>query len=167
MQAGSSPEDNGIRSTLVSPAGSGGLHARLVRAASDAATPFVIVHQGRFAKILLAELVSADGVALTQFAWKMRVDSVAPDVAVGRQAPCNAELDCVWHQEVLKAPKDDAKTKKDKVIRALDKFPKKKVRTKAKDWRTRVPAPPWQKSTQSSRMATRVMPSATCVAWPT
>lgn len=99
MQAGSSPEDNGIRSTLVSPAGSGGLHARLVRAASDAATPFVIVHQGRFAKILLAELVSADGVALTQFAWKMRVDSVAPDVAAGRQAPCNAELDCVWQQE--------------------------------------------------------------------
>ena len=99
MQAGPSPQDTGIRSTLVSPEGSGGLQARLVRAASDAATPFVTVHQGRFAKILLAELVGADGGSLKQFAWKLRVDSVAAEVAPGRQAPSNAELDRVWQQE--------------------------------------------------------------------
>lgn len=44
--------------------------------------------------------------------------------------------------KVATAPKDDAKTKKDKLIRKIDKFRKKKVRTKAKDWRTRMPAPP-------------------------
>jgi hypothetical protein len=87
-------------------------------------------------------------------------------VVGGSELSARSTRDKAHAAEVLKAPKDDAKTKKDKVIRALDKFPKKKVRTKAKDWRTRVPAPPWQKSTQSSRMATRVMPSATCVAWP-
>lgn len=70
-----------------------------MRAASDAATPFVTVHQGRFAKILLAELVGADGGSLKQFAWKLRVDSVAAEVAPGRQAPSNAELDRVWQQE--------------------------------------------------------------------
>lgn len=45
----------------------------------------------------------------------------------------------------IKAPKDDAKTKKDPVIRAIDKFRKSKVNTKSKTWRTRMPAPPEQK----------------------
>jgi peptidyl-prolyl cis-trans isomerase B (cyclophilin B) len=41
-------------------------------------------------------------------------------------------------------PKDDAKTAKDPVIVALDRFRKAKVSTKAADWRTTLPAPPWQ-----------------------
>jgi len=45
----------------------------------------------------------------------------------------------------LKPPKDDAKSAKDKVIRAIDKFTKSKVNTKPKTWRTRMPAPPEQK----------------------
>ena len=44
-----------------------------------------------------------------------------------------------------KAPKDDKKTAKDKVIRALDKFRKSKAKTKSKSWRTRLPQPPVQK----------------------
>ena len=44
-----------------------------------------------------------------------------------------------------KAPKDDDKTKKDPVIRAIDKFTKAKVSTKSKSWRTSLPAPPAQK----------------------
>lgn len=88
----------GIRSTLVSPAGSGGLRARLVRAAGESDEPFVVVHAGRFARILLAELVGADGSALTQFAWKVRVD-VVPASATQAKAPTNAELDRIWQQE--------------------------------------------------------------------
>ena len=89
----------GTRSTLVSPEGSGGLHVRLVRAPSDARDPFVVVHQGRFARILLAEFVGADGSALTRFAWKLRVDAVDVTATPGRQAPSNAELDGIWQQE--------------------------------------------------------------------
>jgi peptidyl-prolyl cis-trans isomerase B (cyclophilin B) len=44
----------------------------------------------------------------------------------------------------VEAPKDDAKTAKDPVIVALDKFRKAKVSTKSADWRTRLPAPPKQ-----------------------
>ena len=40
--------------------------------------------------------------------------------------------------------KDDAKTAKDPAIVAIDKFRKAKARTGAKDWRTRLPAPPKQ-----------------------
>ncbi|MFY9344363.1 MAG: peptidylprolyl isomerase [Planctomycetota bacterium] len=43
-----------------------------------------------------------------------------------------------------KPPKDDAKTAKDPVIVAIDKFRKAKVNTKAKDWRTHLPEPPVQ-----------------------
>lgn len=84
------------------------MRARLVRAASDADDPFVVVHAGRFARILLAELVGADGSALTRFAWKVRVDTsgaTGPQGATGhqapagRQAPTNAELDRIWQQE--------------------------------------------------------------------
>jgi peptidyl-prolyl cis-trans isomerase B (cyclophilin B) len=42
-------------------------------------------------------------------------------------------------------PKDDAKTAKDPVIVAIDKFKKAKVSSKASDWRTSLPAPPLQK----------------------
>jgi peptidyl-prolyl cis-trans isomerase B (cyclophilin B) len=38
--------------------------------------------------------------------------------------------------------KDDAKTAKDPVVVAIDKFRKAKVSTKPQDWRTRLPAPP-------------------------
>lgn len=99
MQAGPSGTETGLRSTLVSPAGSGGLRARLVRGTADVADPFVTVHDGRFARILLAELVGDDDLALTQFAWKLRTDLVAANVVPGRQPPSNAELDRVWQQE--------------------------------------------------------------------
>jgi predicted component of type VI protein secretion system len=75
------------------------LRARLVRARDDSAYPFVVVHEGRFARILLAELVGADGQALTQFAWKLRVDSVAGSVSPGGEGPSNVELDRIWQQE--------------------------------------------------------------------
>tara|TARA_R110002072_G_scaffold241027_4_gene399600 strand:- start:21958 stop:22965 length:1008 start_codon:yes stop_codon:yes gene_type:complete len=48
-------------------------------------------------------------------------------------------------QKEQKAPKDDSKTAKDKVIRALDKFRKRKAKTKGNNWRTRLPQPPVQK----------------------
>src|SRR5690606_34695175 len=99
MQSGPFGTEPGIRSTLVSPVGSGGLRARLVRTPSSSADPFVVVHEGRFARIVLAELVGADGLALTRFAWKLRVDAVAATVTPGRQAASNAELDRIWQQE--------------------------------------------------------------------
>lgn len=99
MHGRSSGSEPGNRSTLVSPAGSGGLRARLVRAPDDAASPFVAVHDGRYARILLAELVGDDGVALTRFAWKLRVDAVPPDPDSTRPAPNNSELDRIWQQE--------------------------------------------------------------------
>jgi cyclophilin family peptidyl-prolyl cis-trans isomerase len=48
-------------------------------------------------------------------------------------------------KKTQKAPKDDKKTAKDKVIRALDKFRKSKAKTKSKSWRTRLPQPPVQR----------------------
>ena len=75
----------GTRSTLVSPAGSGGLRVRLVRADVEEAGPFVVVHEGRFAIILLAELYGSDGVALKRFALKLRRDEVAKGAAAGWQ----------------------------------------------------------------------------------
>ena len=85
----------GTRSTLVSAAGSGGLQVRLVRAEADAASPFVVVHEGRYARILLAELVGPTGDAHLRFAWKLRVDQPP----AGLHAPSNGELDRLWQQE--------------------------------------------------------------------
>jgi predicted component of type VI protein secretion system len=99
MQGRPSATQAWIRSTLVSPAGSGGLRARLVRAADGAAQPFVTVHEGRYARILLAELVGDDGVAQARFAWKLRVDAVSAEASGGRTPPSNAELDQVWRLE--------------------------------------------------------------------
>lgn len=99
MQGRPSATQAGIRSTLVSPAGSGGLRARLVRAADGASQPFVTVHEGRYARILLAELVGDDGFAQSRFAWKLRVDSLSAEASGGRTPPNNAELDRVWQLE--------------------------------------------------------------------
>ena len=77
----------GLRSTLVSPGDSGGLRARLVRAA-DGDAPFAVVHEGRFARILIAELVGENGVAQSRFAWKLRVDVVG-SLGDGKPAPGN------------------------------------------------------------------------------
>jgi len=88
-----------VRSTLVSAAGSGGLRVRLVRAADDAKEPFVLVHAGRFARILLAELVGDDDQAIVRFAWKLRVDEVAASAIESRTLPNNGELDAQWRQE--------------------------------------------------------------------
>lgn len=87
----------GLRSTLVSPGDSGGLRARLVRAA-DGDAPFAVVHEGRFARILIAELVGENGVAQSRFAWKLRVDVVG-SLGDGKPAPGNAEQDRAWRLE--------------------------------------------------------------------
>jgi hypothetical protein len=89
----------GTRSTLVSPAGSGGLRVRLVRADVEEAGPFVVVHEGRFAIILLAELYGSDGVALKRFALKLRKDEVVKGATSSWQQPSNAELDRGWQLE--------------------------------------------------------------------
>ena len=72
---------------------------RLVPSTSDDVEPFVVVHHGRFAKILLAELCGADGVALKRFALKLRADSIDSGGASAPKPPSNAELDLLWHQE--------------------------------------------------------------------
>ncbi|MCK5941054.1 MAG: FHA domain-containing protein [Planctomycetes bacterium] len=99
MQGRPSAAVVGSRSTLVSPAGSGGLRARLVRGAGSAAEPFVVVHEGRYARILLAELVGDDGVAQSRFAWKLRVDRAPVGTSSARTPPTNAELDRQWQLE--------------------------------------------------------------------
>ncbi|MFK7741103.1 MAG: FHA domain-containing protein [Planctomycetota bacterium] len=86
-----------LRSPLVSSQSAGGLRARLVRtAAPPSAFPFRLVHEGRFARILLAELVGANGVAQDRFAWKLRVDAVT---AASGRLRSNAEQDRAWELE--------------------------------------------------------------------
>ena len=48
-------------------------------------------------------------------------------------------------RQTAKAPADDKLTAKNKVIRAIDRFRKAKVRTTTKSWRTKLPRPPEQK----------------------
>jgi peptidyl-prolyl cis-trans isomerase B (cyclophilin B) len=65
---------------------------------------------------------------------------VAPGAAqadTGKPAPATKPK-----ATAAKPPKDDAKTAKDPVIVAIDTWKKAKVSTKAKDWRTSLPAPP-------------------------
>lgn len=73
--------------------------------------------------------------------------------------------------KVATAPKDDAKTRKDKLIRKIDKFRKKKVSTKRKNWKTKMAAPPvvefdpkleyrWHMETSVGPMVITLLPKA-------
>ncbi|MGK0302944.1 MAG: peptidyl-prolyl cis-trans isomerase B (cyclophilin B) [Planctomycetota bacterium] len=65
--------------------------------------------------------------------------------AVATELPAQKKRSKKAIQKEQKAPKDDKKTAKDKLIRRLDKFRKSKAKTKSKTWRTRLPQPPVQK----------------------
>lgn len=69
----------------------------------------------------------------------MMTFAVATELPAQKKRPKKGDT-----QQSQKAPKDDKKTAKDKVIRALDKFRKSKAKTKSKTWRTRLPQPPVQ-----------------------
>ncbi|MEZ6036941.1 MAG: FHA domain-containing protein [Planctomycetota bacterium] len=92
-----SPSAAEPRSALVTAGADGGMRVRLVRNGDDAAEPFVVVHAGRFARIVLAETVLPDGTTGQRFALKLRVDRVAG--VGGDGAPGNADLDRQWQQE--------------------------------------------------------------------
>ncbi|MCB9876716.1 MAG: FHA domain-containing protein [Planctomycetes bacterium] len=89
-----SPTPADRRSALVTGGAHGGMRVRLVRNGDDATEPFVVVHAGRFARIVLAETVLGDGSAGQRFALKLRIDHVGGD-----RPPGNADLDRQWQQE--------------------------------------------------------------------
>jgi hypothetical protein len=81
--------------------GQGGMPAvRLVRrgAAGPDGEPFVVLHEGRFSRVLLAELLDAGGRPLQRVAWKLRRDSVGPPATAGSAVP-NGAVDAMWARE--------------------------------------------------------------------
>lgn len=76
-----------------------GLCVRLVprQDAPAAELPCVVLHEGRFSRVLLAEVATADGGSIASFAWKIRRDGGRP--AAGGVAPTNAQVDAMWARE--------------------------------------------------------------------
>src|SRR5262245_38586826 len=76
-----------------------GLTLRLVRADGGAAGPFVVLHEGRFARVHLAEVVADGGAAVARFVWKIRADDERSRAATGARRLLNGELDAMWRRE--------------------------------------------------------------------
>lgn len=76
-------------------AGPGSAWFRPVR---DEAGALVVLHEGRLARVLLAELASGGGTAV-RFAWKLQRD--VPEFGPGRDrsGPSNGEIDAHWRRE--------------------------------------------------------------------
>ncbi len=105
---------------------------------------------------------------LVSFLLLAAVAAALPAQAKGKDDAGKAKTD-----KAAKAapPKDDAKTAKDPVIVAIDKFRKAKVSTKPADWRTHLPAPPpqtfdparqyrWHLDTSVGPLAVTLLPEA-------
>ena len=86
----------------------GGVRFQLVRSEGDAVDPFVVLHDGRFSRIYLAEL-KVDGAApVTQFALKVQTDLYKPPAHGQRQAMTNADIDELWQREVADLARIDS-----------------------------------------------------------
>ncbi len=91
------------QSVLASPlvhAGRAGVQMQLARRDGNdgGASPFVVLHQGRFARVYLAEIVVDGAAVVARFAWKVRGDEEAGRRAAGRVLT-NGQVDAMWAQE--------------------------------------------------------------------
>lgn len=93
-----SPRDAAGVSPLVAGAGADGLRIRLAPARAGAKEPFVVLHAGRDARVLLGEVVGG-AAPLLRFAWKLRADLPAPHRGSSGEAPCNRDVDARWQRE--------------------------------------------------------------------
>lgn len=78
----------------------GGVRFQLVRSEGDAATPFVVLHEGRFSRIYLAEVRVDGGAAVSQFALKIQSDSYKPPAHGHGQSMTNPDIDELWQREI-------------------------------------------------------------------
>jgi len=76
----------------------GALRVRLVKGPADAAEPFVVLHDGRFSRIHLAEIVTSTGEVVRRFALKMQSDGHARTKVHGRVLT-NVDRDEMWTRE--------------------------------------------------------------------
>lgn len=67
--------------------------------ADPAATPFVVLHEGQGARILLGEIAGGDGPPVARFAWKLRRDARPRGGDAGAGAPTNRDVDAAWARE--------------------------------------------------------------------
>lgn len=76
-----------------------GLTLRLVRADGAVGGPFVVLHEGRFARVYLAEVVADGRAPVARFAWKIRADDERTRAAAGGRRLLNGELEAMWGRE--------------------------------------------------------------------
>lgn len=77
----------------------GGVRFQLVRS-EGGASPFVVLHEGRFSRLLLAELVVDGGGAVTRFAWKVQSDAYKPPAHGSGHPLTNPDIDDLWRREI-------------------------------------------------------------------
>lgn len=89
------------RPILGSPGAGGaaaGPYYRLATVADDPEQPFVVLHEGRFSRHYLVELVG-DGGVVADFVWKVQNDTTAPGLKGHGPEFGNGDLDDLWQRE--------------------------------------------------------------------
>jgi len=76
-----------------------GLRFQLVRAPADSMARFVVLHEGRFSRIFLAELRAEGGAELLRFAGKVQSDQYKAQSPGHGQGLTNADIDELWQRE--------------------------------------------------------------------
>ncbi|HEX5054563.1 MAG TPA: FHA domain-containing protein [Planctomycetota bacterium] len=69
-----------------------------MRNEGEAGSPFVVLHEGRFSRVYLAEVRAGSGGAVAQFAWKVRSDSTPSRLS--SRALTNLDVDDLWQREI-------------------------------------------------------------------
>ncbi|MEO6597181.1 MAG: FHA domain-containing protein [Planctomycetota bacterium] len=78
----------------------GGLCIQLVRCEGDAANPFVVLHEGRFSRVYLAEVRAGSEAPVAQFAWKVRSDASPARIPSYGRGLTNLDVDDLWQREI-------------------------------------------------------------------
>ncbi len=77
----------------------GGLRIRLVHVDGDRRQSFVVLHEGRFARVLLAEIATDSGQRVRRFALKLQSDAYASRVKGHGRPLTNRDVDELWQRE--------------------------------------------------------------------
>lgn len=78
----------------------GGVRIGLAKGGSDPQQPFVVLHEGRFSRIHLAEVGVDRGAQLLRFALKVRSDAYGMRTKGAGRALTNVDVDDLWAREV-------------------------------------------------------------------